>query len=66
MLILAVAAGIIAMLFKPSRRIILSFAALIVLKICGLPIGVNLLNAGLCGLLGIPGIASVFLLNIIY
>ena len=49
---------------KPVRRTYLAFLALILFSFSG--VGVNLINASLIGFLGIPGIAAVCALNLIY
>ncbi len=66
MFISIVAAILISLLFKPTRRAFWALSGLAVLNSFGVPVGANLLNACLIGFLGIPGIGSVALLNMIY
>ena len=66
MIILIIAGILLSLLFKPTRRSLLAFLALIGLDLAGIGVGVNIFNALLVGFLGIPGICAVALLNIFY
>lgn len=64
--IIIIAVLLISLLFKPTRRSVFALGALVGLNVLGVSIGANLLSACIVGFLGLPGIGTVALLNLIY